>query len=303
MSQKQFCVPRMETHLIDSKHVEQTFEIRVCQPLMRKEGGERFPVLYFTDGNAGMDFAKGIAHVLQTSGEVRRFILVGICYPGDNPCAGNILRMRDFTPEGRPDAHYPKSSPVEGVAGFAEGQKYWHGAADFLAFIRDELIPLIDSRYPTVVGDRCYSGHSMAGGLGMYALVAHRRLFSRYIISSPAVSWDGDEHGIAPVRNFIASGESLEARVHMMVGGEEEFEPLVTRMQFVSSFHRLVALLRAAEIPGLELTQQVFAHETHASVWPVAFSHGVQAVYGRPEQPPIAIEDLLGASRQHRRGN
>lgn len=296
MPDKPFYVPRMETHLIDSKYVDQQFEIRVFQPLMRRESGERFPVLYFTDGNAGMDFAKGVAHVLQTSGQVRRFILVGICYPGDNPCAGNILRMRDYTPDYRPEAGYPKRSPIEGVVGFAEGQRHWHGAADFLAFIRNELIPLIDERYPTVIADRCYFGHSMAGGLGVYALAAHSDLFSRYVISSPAVSWDGDEHGIKPVRDFIATRKSLQARLHMSVGSEEEFEPLVARMQFVSSFYRLAALLRAAGIPGLEFTHEVLANETHASVWPAAFSRGVQAIYGRPERPPIAIEDLLGAS-------
>jgi hypothetical protein len=39
-------------------------------------------------------------------------------------------------------------------------------------------------------------------------------------------------------------------------------------------------LLKAAGIPGLELTTEVFSGERHMTVWPFAFIHGIRAVLG-----------------------
>ena len=43
----------------------------------------------------------------------------------------------------------------------------------------------------------------------------------------------------------------------------------------------MAALLEAARIPGLTLTTEVFPAETHMTVWPMAFIHGVRAVLGK----------------------
>lgn len=272
-------VPRVETHLLASKHVDQIFQVQVMQPLTRKGAGETFPALYLTDANAAFDVAKGISHGLHIAGQVRRYILIGIGYPGDNPFAGSLLRGRDMTSARRAaPPGYPESLPIEGVPGIEPGGKRWSGAPDFIAFIRDELIPFIDGRYPTVAGERSYFGHSMGGGFGLHALFSQAGLFNRYIISSPGLAIDEDDHGIQEARQFIASGASLDAQVVMSVGGEEEFESEPAR--FVSSFYRLAALLRSAQLAGLSFSSRVYPGESHVSVWPIAFTHGVQAIYG-----------------------
>ena len=290
MSDKLFYVPPVRRHLIECVPIGQTFQIQVMQPLMKRKESERFPVLYLTDGNLSFDFAKGISHCLQSSGWVRRFILVGIGYPGDNPFAGNVLRCRDLTSSERPEIPgLPRSSPIEQVPGVEASGKIWGGADDFLAFIRDQLIERIDAEYPTISGDRTYFGHSLGGSFGLYALFSQASVFDKYIISSPGISCDGDEHGIREAQQFIASGRPLKARLIMSVGDQEEFERDFAKARCVSSFYRLAALLREAAIPDLDFSCRVFQDETHVSVWPIAFSHGVQAAYGAAERPPTAL--------------
>ncbi len=288
---KLFRIPDVETHLIASRNVEQTYEVRVMQPLMRTGERTRFPVLYITDGNMSFEVAKGISHSLQGPGQVRRYILVGIGYPGRNPHAGDIFRGRDYTSKRR--AEIPGrtvSSPIEGVAGIAAGKKRWQGADEFLAFVRDELSVLIDTKYPTVPGDRAYFGHSLGGGLGLHALFSQSDLFNRYVCSSPSISYDGDDYGIREAQDFIASGKRLDAKVYMSVGEEEELDPnpAISKPHFVSSVFRLASLLRGAQIPGLDLKVRSYDGETHASVWPIAFTHGVQFIFGPAERPPMA---------------
>jgi uncharacterized protein len=282
-----FRVPPVETHLIESRSVGQTYQIQVMQPLIETGSDERFPVLYLTDGNLSFDFAKGIAHCLQSSGEVRRFILVAIGYPGDNPFAGDVLRCRDLTPSRRREIPgLPRTSPIHGVQGIAAGERLWGGAAGFLDFIRNELIPFIDVRYPTVAAERAYFGHSLGGAFGLHALFAHPGTFSHYAISSPGVSYDGDDDGIQEAQEFVGSGKPLPAGVFMTVGEREEFEPDYQRSQMVSSFYRLAALLRRARPAGLNFDCEMIPGETHLSVWPTAFSHAIRVLFGPADRAP-----------------
>ena len=281
-------VPDVRTHLIESRHVDQTYQIKVMMPpSRRRESGLRFPTLYLSDANLNFELARSITQALQVAGEVQRFILVGIGYPSENPFAGNVLRYRDMTPHYRPEIPgLPRRSMVEGVSGIEPGRKRWRGAAEFLAFIRQELIPLIDEKYPTRPGERAYFGHSLGGGFGLHALFTHPDLFNGYIISSPSVSFDGEDYGIEEAKRFIASGARRDAKVVMTVGDQEEFDPSesAAKPRFVSSFYRLAALLRQASVPGLDLHCRAIPDETHVSVLPVAFTHGVQRIFGPGER-------------------
>ena len=42
----------------------------------------------------------------------------------------------------------------------------------------------------------------------------------------------------------------------------------------------MAALMKSARIAGLEFMTEEFPGETHMTVWPQAFIHGVQAVFG-----------------------
>jgi predicted alpha/beta superfamily hydrolase len=129
----------------------------------------------------------------------------------------------------------------------------------------------------------------MGGGLGLHALFSRSDLFRRYLLVSPSISFEGEDYGIDEATDFIASRETLDARVFMAVGELEELdpEPSVAKARFVSSVSRLAAVLRRAQLPGLDLHVRIFPGETHASVWPVAFTHGVQFLYGPADRAPL----------------
>lgn len=297
-------VPLVETHLIRSKDVQQTFKIQVMQPARRRGDTRRYPVVYVTDGNWVFDMFKSISYLLQMSAQdAPPFILVGIGYPSDLPFAGMMMRRREFTfppypPFGVKDPselmEFMKSfsgNLYEGVLIPEEGAKTFYGAEDFRRFIGNELIPFIDEKYPTLPGDRTYFGHSGGGFFGLFTLFTQSDLFRNYIVSSPGVIYhgegpgggrcDNDEFGLRMVRDFAASGKHLDGiKLYLSAGAEEEFEPAIAWWRLTSSLERLVKVFKDAAIPGLTLMSEIFPGETHITVWPIAFTHGVQTMLG-----------------------
>jgi uncharacterized protein len=284
--------PPVETHLVRSKHVAQTFKVQVMQPPCKRGETTRFPTVYASDGNLCFDMFKGISYLMQSPEPGgMRFILVAIGYPAETPPAGALLRARDLTFPLYPELAR-KPPPIEGVLTPEEAAKDFRRAEDFQQFIEHELVPLIDEKYPTSPGDRTYVGHSAGGGFGLFTLFTRPQLFRNYVASSPGLIYHGRSTGgveyenydfvLQHARRFIESRQSLNGvRLYMSVGGEEEFEPNLGQWQLTSSFYRLAALLRGAAIPGLELTTEVFPRETHMTAWPVAFIHGMQTLFGR----------------------
>jgi len=63
------------------------------------------------------------------------------------------------------------------------------GAETFTKFMEKELIPFIDSKYPTS-GYRTLIGHSYAGLFTINILINHKHLFQNYIAIDPSLDWD-----------------------------------------------------------------------------------------------------------------
>lgn len=282
-------IPALETHLLRSQDALQTYKIQVMRPVRKQGETSRFPVVYATDANLTFDMLKGISHIIQSAeGAVPRFILVGIGYPGENPRAGAYLRGRDFIFPGYPELSREPPA-AEGVLLAEPGSKHSHGAEQFQQFIERELIPFIDEKYESIPGERIYFGHSAGGGFGLHTLFTKSTLFRSYIISSPGlvyhgkssagVHYDNYDFLLRDARRFISAHPALNGvNLYLSVGAEEEFEPAFAQWQLTSAVYRLAALMRAAAMPGLRLTCDVFPRERHMTVWPVAFTHGVRAV-------------------------
>jgi predicted alpha/beta superfamily hydrolase len=285
--------PALETHLLESMQVHQTYKVQVLRPpQVRDDDARSYPVVYATDANATFDLLKGIAQLMQASkDDSLPFILVGIGYPGDSPMAGEVLRERDFTFPGCPDFCRGVNWSWEGVLRPETGQKDSGGAEDFQRFIELELIPFIDQRYRTRVGERTYFGHSAGGGFGLFTMFTRGHLFNNYIVSSPVLTYDGmtadgsqyEHHDfmLERLRQFAAAGSALHG-VHLClsVGSEEESRPVIANWHFTSSAYRMAALLRELRIPGLKWTFEALAGETHITAWPIAFMHGIRRCFG-----------------------
>ncbi len=133
----------------------------------------RYPVIYLLDGDGHFDYVVGMMHQLsQVNGNTicPEMIVVGI---------PNTDRTRDLTPTHVNQAAYLDSNSV----------KTSGGGEIFTAFIEKELIPHIDSLYPTAPY-RMIIGHSLGGLLVVNTLLNHSNLFNSYLAIDPSLWWD-----------------------------------------------------------------------------------------------------------------
>jgi hypothetical protein len=56
--------PPVETHLLRSELIRQTFKIQVMQPARRRGENQRYPVVYVTDANWVFDMFKSISYLM-----------------------------------------------------------------------------------------------------------------------------------------------------------------------------------------------------------------------------------------------
>jgi uncharacterized protein len=272
----------------------QLFRIQVHQPISRADGSERFPVLYAPDANHLFGGLSDLATLLQIMGDTQRFILVGIGY--DDAPTSRLLRWRDFLPA-EIRGHFRDMLPQLARSALTQGAREVDlGKSDadhYLEFLRAELMPVINGRYPTLAGDSHYFGYSLGGTFGLYTLFTQPDTFRRYLIGSPATSYRGQAFVIELAKGFIASGARLTAELFLAVGELEEFDTAHAPFDLVTGYYQLAKFLQASAIPGLELTCRAFARETHATTWTRAFACGMKALFPPTKgQPPPWLKFL-----------
>ena len=272
-----FSVPDLKTHYIKSKFVDQDFVVSVSMPIVHDEETEKFPVLYCLDAN--FFYPRDITHMLQGSGELPRFILVGIGYHGKHYLSTMNLRARDMTPVEDTVDMFPFESYIRDVH-VVKGKKFG-GAKEFLEFIRQELIPFIDDNYPTLKGDRAINGHSVGGLFGLYVLFNKPDTFNKYIIGSPSIHW-ADEAILKQAEKFVTNNNTLNANIYMAVGALEEAGDEAKSLT-VTNIFRMEEILRKKKLEGMELRTRVFPDETHLTVGPMIYVHGIKSIYKKPD--------------------
>jgi predicted alpha/beta superfamily hydrolase len=144
--------------------------VLVRTPPGYERDGQRYPVLYVTDGDAHLLHTSGTVSFLARNNRMPEMIVVGI---------PNTDRNRDLSPTrverlpGNPNAGFPTSG----------------GGDKFLKFIETELIPHVEKQYRTQPF-RVLAGHSLGGLFAVHAMLSRPELFNAYIAVSPALQWD-----------------------------------------------------------------------------------------------------------------
>lgn len=175
--------------------------------------------------------------------------------------------MRDFLPVANQTAEksmqgfFPVPNPV------ATGK-----AHDFLQFIRDELMPFVDSEYRIDATDRTLEGHSYGGVFALYTLFHQPDLFHRYIVVSPDLPFN---NGVTLdyERTYAEHHDNLKARVYLAYG-ETELNDYTN--PYLNPF---VKALEERKYPGFTLIQQTILNCDHCSVPAPAIQAGLVAVY------------------------
>lgn len=133
-----------------------------------KPSNQKYPVVYLLDGEEHFYSLVGITNHLGKNAICPEMIIVGIV---------NTDRTRDLTPSGNnPDSAAKNPSLIDNEEG---GNK-------FMTFIEKELMPYIDSRFPTEPY-KMLIGHSLGGLTAMNTLMRHPDLFNSYVAIDPAM--------------------------------------------------------------------------------------------------------------------
>ncbi len=236
---------------IYSESVNDTFRILVSVPDDYSSSDKKYPVLYVLDGDIAFGMAASIARYLQIGNNIPELIVVGIGYGSVDKSAGE-KRRRDYRPT---------------ISGDAE---------DFLKFLENELIPLIDSNYRTVPSERTINGYSIGALFGLYSLFTSPQIFNRYIIGSPSLSWDN--YSIFDYEeNSPDKISDKQISMFISVGSEESDE------KYFEPIDKLVTQIQERNYKGLKFDAKVFDGSTHLMGPPESLTHGLISVFKKEE--------------------
>ena len=184
------------------------------------------------------------------------------------------------------------------VQGFLEGEKYipptiivsilgvdrnkdltpthidgWNtsgGAAQFLGFIKEELIPYINQKYPAN-GDNAIWGHSLGGLFVVNALLMEPNTFKSYIAVDPSLWWDNNY--IQKIAAFKLSAWKDPA-ITLFMSGREGSEGATMKIDAMD------VMLKKWAPAGLTWKSIRYPEETHSSVRFKSTYDGLKFSYG-----------------------
>src|SRR5262245_39332511 len=249
-----------ESWLMTSSVSKRTYQISVALPDGYAKEHSPYSVLYAADANAQFGTVVETARMLVFGKEIPDLVIVGIGYPnpGQGPKASGAPRTFDLTPT--EDQAWIRESAKEFQAFGVPPPQASGGAAQFLSFIRGELVPSIERTYNVSHEDRAWFGHSFGGLFGVYALLNNDGLFRRFVIGSPSLWWN-NRAMFAAEESFAAAKRVLPARVFFSVGALESGG----KNTMLTDLQSFVATLERRKYQGLEFQAHFFDNENHVS--------------------------------------
>ena len=244
-----------EMRFLESKYVNQTYEIDVSFPKDYGKETARYPVLYVLDAEYNFGCVAYIARRLIKNGDIPKVLVVGIAY---NTTEGDFYaqRERDCTPPS--EVHGDRSGGVE----------------NFIRFFENELVPYVDGHFRTIAGDRTIVGHSIGGFFCTYALFKHPGLFDKYLIVSPSL-WYSNEIVFEYEKEFAGTQKAMNAAVFLSTGKDES-------EQMVRTTDRMVRTIAGRNYSGLRFESLLPEGEHHRSIFPYAYTKGLRWLFKSP---------------------
>ena len=244
-----------ETRHLKSASTGEDYEIDIFLPPGYADGDGAYPAVYVLDAEYNFGCVSYIARRLAKNGDIPDLVLVGIAYGPDDEEYYYRTRLRDCTP--------PST-----VHGYHTG-----GAENFVRFFQKELIPFVEAGYRVEKRNRTLVGHSIGGFFCGYVLFNHPGLFENYLVVSPSF-WFSDEVIFQYEKSFAAKGTAMNAAVFLATGAAE-----TDRM--VGATRKFIDLMKTRNYRNLRFKSMLPEDEHHRSVFPPAFTRGLQFLFGR----------------------
>ncbi|MDB5231239.1 MAG: hypothetical protein JWN76_2044 [Chitinophagaceae bacterium] len=248
-------VSRIEIKVFHSRILSEDRKIYIQTPSYMKMN-ETYPVLYLLDAEAQMAMVAGqVQYMSESYPIIPGLIVVGIA---------NTDRMRDLTPthsilgaDGKPDT---SANSVGRNSG---------GGEKFLQFIKEELMPFIEGRYPTAPY-KILAGHSLGGLTAVHAMVNHPGMFNSYIALSPSLQWD-NQNLLKQVTKEFRNDKNPGQLLFFSDASEDAY--------FHQNIVKLDSVMRQKNIPNSRVKYSAYPGETHVSEPIKGFYDGLRFIY------------------------
>ena len=231
--------------LLHSQVLNEDRNVYISLPEGYSQNTGKYPVLYMLYSEAShFHFNAGVVTELSRMQLIPNMAVVAVDL-GDG--------KRDLTPTPSPDY-----GPTSG------------GAANFLKFLKDELIPFVDENYRTN-SERLYWSHSIGGLFGLYALLKEPGVFQSVLISSPFFVYDRDKRYIIKnTKAFLQDRKGRESFLYICVGDEP---------RLISEIEAFLNILNEVRPIGLTWKIEKMPQENHMSIMALSLKAGLRA-YG-----------------------
>jgi predicted alpha/beta superfamily hydrolase len=215
---------------------------------------KKFEVIYLTDGEWARDLFPFIYRFAENEQFVPPAILVAI----PNRYIDKVnQRDRDFLPV------HVADNDISG------------GADNFIAFMKNELIPYIDKTYPTNGTNSLY-GHSYGGLFSLYTFLTEPDLFETFYATDPSFWWNND----FAIKLASERLGNMKPERHLWIAG---IESTYKNM----GIGRMDSVLKLKAPENLYWKIGLFPNESHNSVRFKAIYDGIKFSYsGYSETPP-----------------
>ncbi|WP_316776850.1 alpha/beta hydrolase-fold protein [Pedobacter antarcticus] len=281
---------------IQSKILNEQRKIWVYVPSSwTPESKQRYPVLYLLDGNDHFYSTVGIIqHLSQGIGNtICPEMIVGI---------PNTDRIRDLTP-----------THVDAAPPFTDSLmlKTTGGGERFVSFIEKELIPHIDSLYPTQ-SYKILTGHSFGGLTVMNVAINHTKLFNSYICIDPSMWWD-QMNLLNKTRNSLRENKFSGTTLYLGIANTLREGMEITKVRsdttkgtrHIRSILNLDQYIKEQKQNGLRYESKYYSNEDHGSVPLIAEYDALRFIFDKyrfkltPKDLTDPTVDLVGKFERH----
>lgn len=306
-------IPDLDVWVVRSDCVDAEFRINVASPANCVDASPA-SFLYCLDGNYAAGTLVAAARSMGSVGELPPLFIATIGYPHDAQTSPMLQRCRDLTPW-REASLDQAAALLWGRSDVSSG-----GGAAFLDFIGKELKPWLQTQYQVHSKSAGLTGSSLAGLFSLWALLTAPNLFDRYNIVSPS-SFVADYAVLTLLRQRVAAGFAPSARVFVCAGEYEtpehlrawidalpdssrdtfrEFQDMLGWINMAHDAGLIADILKQVRTPGFSLDHQIFAKETHESVYLPAISRGLRSLYQTPvtlAQDQVSTKSLIDGAK------
>ncbi|WP_350293972.1 alpha/beta hydrolase-fold protein [uncultured Croceitalea sp.] len=257
---RKFTLPDSEIFPIKSNHTNKEYDIYVKLPKGHGKTDKKYPILVLTDAGYAFPLVSSIYRRLKFSKNINEIIIVGISYAKGEHFG--ISRTRDYTPTYSPN----ESNGYSKEARLSSGQ-----ADSFIMFMKNELIPYLDSNYSLDMNKKVFAGHSLGGLLANYIVLSYPETFDYYISGSPSF-WYHNKSIFKIEEEFHRNNTDLKTNLFMGIGALEDIEG---GHQMVSDMKDFENKLINRNYKSLNLQSMVFPNENHQTVYPTFITKGM----------------------------